>query len=300
MSENLPASILARLLALARQRGDDYSLLLNRFAMERLLARVSTSPYADSFLLKGALLFALWYDTPHRPTRDADLLGFGPDDEVNLIATFREVGAMELGDGILFDPQSVQAQAIREDNTYGGTRISLVARIGSARCALQIDVGFGDAVTPGPQTVAYPTLLNDFKAPTLRVYPVYTVIAEKYQAMVMLGRTNSRMKDFFDLAVIAQRTELDGATLAVAIAATFARRTTALPTERPMALTKEFSEDAAKLRQWQAFLNKNRIEAASLGDTVALLDDLLWPPTQVAATNSQATATWLPDSLRWV
>lgn len=300
MSENLPASILARLLALARQRGDDYSLLLNRFAMERLLARVSTSPYADRFLLKGALLFALWYDTPHRPTRDADLLGFGPDDEVNLIATFREVGAMELGDGILFDPQSVQAQAIREDNTYGGTRISLVARIGSARCALQIDVGFGDAVTPGPQTVAYPTLLNDFKAPTLRVYPVYTVIAEKYQAMVMLGRTNSRMKDFFDLAVIAQRTELDGATLAVAIAATFARRTTALPTERPMALTKEFSEDAAKLRQWQAFLNKNRIEAASLGDTVALLDDLLWPPTQVAATNSQATATWLPDSLRWV
>lgn len=300
MSENLPASILARLLALARQRGDDYSLLLNRFAMERLLARVSTSPYADRFLLKGALLFALWYDTPHRPTRDADLLGFGPDDEVNLIATFREVGAMELGDGILFDPQSVQAQAIREDNTYGGTRISLVARIGSARCALQIDVGFGDAVTPGPQTVAYPTLLIDFKAPTLRVYPVYTVIAEKYQAMVMLGRTNSRMKDFFDLAVIAQRTELDGATLAVAIAATFARRTTALPTERPMALTKEFSEDAAKLRQWQAFLNKNRIEAASLGDTVALLDDLLWPPTQVAATNSQATATWLPDSLRWV
>ena len=300
MSENLPASILARLLALARQRGDDYSLLLNRFAMERLLARVSTSPYADRFLLKGALLFALWYDTPHRPTRDADLLGFGPDDEVNLIATFREVGAMELGDGILFDPQSVQAQAIREDNTYGGTRISLVARIGSARCALQIDVGFGDAVTPGPQTVAYPTLLNDFKAPTLRVYPVYTVIAEKYQAMVMLGRTNSRMKDFFDLAVIAQRTELDGATLAVAIAATFARRTTALPTERPMALTKEFSEDAAKLRQWQAFLNKNRIEAASLGDTVALLDDLLWPPTQVAATNSQAMATWLPDSLRWV
>lgn len=300
MSESLPASILARLLALARQRGDDYSLLLNRFAMERLLARVSTSPYADRFLLKGALLFALWYDTPHRPTRDADLLGFGPDDEVNLIATFREVGAMELGDGILFDPQSVQAQAIREDNTYGGTRISLVARIGSARCALQIDVGFGDAVTPGPQTVAYPTLLNDFKAPTLRVYPVYTVIAEKYQAMVMLGRTNSRMKDFFDLAVIAQRTELDGATLAVAIAATFARRTTALPTERPMALTKEFSEDAAKLRQWQAFLNKNRIEAASLGDTVALLDDLLWPPTQVAATNSQAMATWLPDSLRWV
>lgn len=300
MTGNLAASILARLLTLAKQRGDDYNLLLNRFGMERLLARVSMSPHADRFLLKGALLFALWYDTPHRPTRDADLLGFGPDDEASLIATFRDIVAMDLGDGIVFDPDSVKADAIREDNTYGGTRITLVARIGSARCALQIDVGFGDAVTPGPQTVAYPTLLGDFPAPTLRVYPVYTVIAEKYQAMVMLGQANSRMKDFFDLAVIARRTELDGATLATAIAATFSRRQTALPTERPLALTQQFSEDAAKLRQWQAFLNKNRIEAASLGDTVALLDDLLWPPTQVAASGSQATATWRPEALRWV
>lgn len=300
MSANLSASILARLLTLAKQRGDDYNLVLNRFAMERLLARLGSSPHADRFLLKGALLFALWYDTPHRPTRDADLLGFGPDDEANLIATFREVAAMDLGDGIVFDPESVKAGAIREDNTYGGTRIRLVARIGSARCALQIDVGFGDAVTPGPQTVAYPTLLGDFSVPTLRVYPVYTVIAEKYQAMVMLGQANSRMKDFFDLAVIARRTQLDGAMLAAAIAATFARRQTALPTERPPALTHQFSNDAAKLRQWQAFLNKNYITEACLGDTVALLDDLLWPPTQVAVANSPATATWRPDVLRWV
>lgn len=299
-SANLSASILARLLAMAKQRGDDYNLLLNRFGMERLLARLSASPHADRFLLKGALLFALWYDTPHRPTRDADLLGFGPDDAAHLIATFREVATLDLGDGIVFNPDSVKADAIREDNTYGGTRITLVARIGSARCALQIDVGFGDAVTPAPQTVAYPTLLGDFAPPVLRVYPVYTVIAEKYQAMVMLGQANSRMKDFFDLAVIAHRTELDGATLVAAIAATFARRQTALPTQQPLALTKQFSEDAAKQRQWQAFLNKNRIEAASLADTVALLADLLWPPTQVAAAESQATAAWRPESLRWV
>ena len=299
MSGNLSASILARLLTLAKQRGDDYSLLLNRFALERLLARVSTSPHADRFLLKGALLFALWYDTPHRPTRDADLLGFGPDDEANLIATFRDIAAMDLGDGIVFDPESVKADAIREDNTYGGTRITLVARIGSARCALQIDVGFGDAVTPEPKTVTYPTLLKDFQAPTLRVYPVYTVIAEKYQAMVMLGQANSRMKDFYDLAVIAQRTELDGATLAASIAATFARRQTPLPTERPLALTSQFSDDPAKLRQWQAFLNKNRITAGSLAETVALLNLLLWPPTEVAAANSQATTTWRPGSERW-
>lgn len=299
MTGNLSASILARLLTLARQRGEDYSLLLSRFGMERLLARISMSTHAERFLLKGALLFALWYDTPHRPTRDADLLGFGPDDEANLIATFREVAAMDLIDGIAFDPDSVKADAIREDNSYGGTRITLVARIGSARCTLRIDVGFGDAVTPQPQTAAYPTLLGDFQAPTLRVYPVYTVIAEKYQAMVMLGQANSRMKDFYDLAVIARRTQLEGATLAAAIAATFARRQTVLPTERPLALTSRFSEDAAKLRQWQAFLSKNRIEAASLGDTVALLDALLWRPTAAAAGTIEAPATWQPTSLQW-
>lgn len=299
MSSNVPASILARLLTLAKQRGDDYSLLLNRFALERLLLRVSTSPHADRFLLKGALLFALWYDEPHRPTRDADLLGLGLDDETNLIATFRDIAAMDMGDGIVFDPESVKADAIREDNTYGGIRITLVARIGSARCALQIDVGFGDAVTPEPQTVAYPTLLKDFRAPTLRVYPVYTVIAEKYQAMVMLGQANSRMKDFYDIAVIARRTELDGATLAAAIAATFARRQTALPNERPLALTQQFSEDTAKLRQWQAFLNKSRITAGNLADTIALLDLLLWPPTAVATANIQATTTWHPETERW-
>lgn len=299
MSANLPASILARLLTLAKQRGDDYSLLLNRFALERLLLRISTSPHANRFLLKGALLFALWYDEPHRPTRDADLLGFGADDEANLIATFRDIAAMEVGDGIVFDLESVKADAIREGNTYGSTRITLVARIGSTRCALQIDVGFGDAVTPEPQTIAYPTLLKDFQAPTLRAYPVYTVIAEKYQAMVMLGQANSRMKDFYDLAVIARRSELDGATLAAALAATFARRQTALPSERPLALTSQFSQDPAKRRQWQAFLNKNRITAGSLTDTVGLLNLLLWPPTEVATANSQTTATWRPASEQW-
>ncbi|RYF52843.1 MAG: nucleotidyl transferase AbiEii/AbiGii toxin family protein [Comamonadaceae bacterium] len=300
MTGNRSASILARLLTLAKERGDDYSLLLNRFGLERLLARLSMSPHADRFLLKGALLFALWYDTPHRSTRDADLLGFGPDDEASLIGTFCELAAMDLSDGIVFDAESVKGDAIREDNPYGGTRITLAARIGSARCALQIDVGFGDAVTPEPQTVAYPTLLDDFSVPTLRVYPVYTVIAEKYHAMVMLGPANSRMKDFFDLAVIARRTELDGATLAAAIGATFTRRQTALPNERPLALTRGFSEDATKLRQWQAFLNRNRIEAASLGETVALLENLPWPPTEVAAANSQANARWRPEALRWV
>lgn len=228
------------------------------------------------------------------------MLGFGPDDAANLIATFREVASLDLGDAIVFDPESVRASVIREDNTYGGTRISLVARIGSARCALQVDVGFGDAVTPEPQTAIYPTLLDDFQAPRLRVYPVYTVIAEKYQAMVMLGQANTRMKDLFDLEVIARRTDLDGALLAAAIAATFSRRQTAVPTEVPVALTAQFSEDAAKRRQWQAFLGKNRIAVSDLSGTVALLAALLWPPTQVADASSPATAVWSSRTLRWV
>lgn len=281
MTSNLAASVLARLLSLAKQRGDDYNLVLNRFGLERLLYRLSNSPHADRFLLKGALLFAYWYDEQHRPTRDADLLGFGQDDAEHLVAIFREVAAMEMTDGIVFEPDSVRADEIREDNTYGGTRINLVGRINAARCSLQIDIGFGDAVTPTAETVTFPTLLNDFQAPILKVYPIYTVIAEKYQAMVLLGLANSRMKDFYDLAVIARRTDLDGKTLAEAIAATFPRRNSPLPVVRPLALTDQFSKDAGKQRQWQAFLKKNRIEGASLEVTVELLERLLWQPTEV-------------------
>ena len=301
MTANLGASVLARLLNLAKQRGDDYNLLLNRFALERLLCRVAASAHADRFLLKGALLFSLWYDEPHRPTRDADLLGYGRDDAGALIATFRDIAAIELDDGIVFDPASVRADAIREDNRYGGLRVRLTGRLGNTRCALQIDVGFGDAVTPEPQAALFPVLLDDMAAPTLKVYPVYTVIAEKFHAMTVLGLANTRMKDFFDVAIIAQRTDLDGATLARAIAATFARRGTALPTRAPSALTRAFSDDDAKHRQWQAFLNKSHIAvaASTLAETITLLHTLLWPATQVAGSGSNATATWKASERQW-
>ena len=300
MTANLSASVLARLLNLAKQRGDHYNLLLNRFALERLLCRIAASPHADRFLLKGALLFSLWYDEPHRPTRDADLLGFGPDDADSVVATFRDIADIELNDGIVFDPNTVRADAIREGNRYGGLRVKLAGRLGNVRCALQIDVGFGDAVTPEPVSVVFPVILDDLAAPRLRVYPVYTVIAEKFHAMTVLGSANSRMKDFYDIAVIAQRTELDGATLAKAIAATFSRRNTPLPGQPPVALTRDFSEDATKQLQWQAFLNKGRLPAATLTEAVTLLNTLLWPATEVAATRSAATAVWKPGLQRWV
>lgn len=299
MTADPGASILARLLNLAKRRGDDYNLVLNRFALERLLCRVAASRHADRFLLKGALLFSLWYDEPHRPTRDADLLGFGPATAGDLVATFREITAIELDDGIVFDPESVRAAAIRQEDSYGGLRVRMNARINKVRCALQIDVGFGDAVTPDAQTAVFPALLDDLGAPSLRVCPVYTVIAEKYQAMVLLGLANTRMKDFYDLAVIATRTTLEGVLLARAIAATFDRRGTPLPLEPPVALTPSFSANAAKQLQWQGFLKKSRIEAEGLADTVSLLQTLLWPATLVAAAASSATATWDPSERRW-
>ncbi|AOS80526.1 MULTISPECIES: nucleotidyl transferase AbiEii/AbiGii toxin family protein [Hydrogenophaga] len=294
-----PASLLARLLDRAKQGGEDYSLVLNRFGLERLLDRLAHSRHADRFLLKGALLFSLWYDQPHRPTRDADLLAFGPDDVEHLTATFREIATIELDDGIVFDAESIRADPIREHNAYGGIRVRLVGRIGTTRCSLQVDVGFGDAVTPDPELVAYPPLLPDFDAPRLRVYPVYTVIAEKYQAMVTLGAANSRMKDFHDIATIARRTSLDGATLARAIAATFERRRTELPAEPPLALQSAFADDEAKQRQWAAFLARNRLGAFGLREVIALLYTLLWPATQIAASGSAATALWWPEHLAW-
>jgi hypothetical protein len=179
MSVDRSASVLARLLNRAKARGEDYNLLLNRFVLERLLYRLSMSNHANSFLLKGAMLFALWYDTPHRPTRDADLLGFGPADPDTLRETFRELCAIDADDGVRFDQGSVAIAAIREDNVYGGLRVALRASIGNARLTVQVDVGFGDAVTPAPEQIVYPTLLDDLDAPRLRAYPIYTVIAEK-------------------------------------------------------------------------------------------------------------------------
>jgi hypothetical protein len=296
---DISASVLTKLLTIAKQRSDDYNLLLNRFALERLLFRLGNSKHANRFLLKGALLFALWYDEPHRPTRDADLLGFGSDDAAQLMAVFREIVATDLDDGIRFDPDSIRIDPIREDNAYGGLRVRLVAHIGSARCALQVDVGFGDVVIPEPLDVTFPVLLPGFPAPHLRAYPVYTVIAEKYHAIVLLGLANTRMKDFYDVAVIARRTQLDGATLARAIGATFARRQTPLPAQLPLALSADFGSSAAKQQQWAAFLKKNRLAGLELDSVVGVLRDLLWPPTQVATTGSAARAMWNAESQRW-
>ena len=251
---NTAASVRARLLSRARETRQDFNLVLTRYALERLLYRLSVSPHADQFLLKGALLFDSWFDIPHRPTRDADFLGFGSAELPHLEVVFKDVCAMETDDGVTFRPDTVQAAEIRKEANYAGVRVTLLGLIDGARCPIQVDIGFGDAVTPGPEDVQYPVMLSEFAAPKLRVYPRYTVVAEKLEALASLGIANSRMKDYFDLWILSRYTEFDGDTLRRAIRATFDRRKTTLPPDVPFGLTDGFAQDAEKQTQWQAFL----------------------------------------------
>lgn len=289
MKKDLGASVRARLLAIAKAEGADFNLVLVRFALERLLYRLSQSDHADSFLLKGALLFALWYDLPHRPTRDADLLGFGASDLESIARTFREIAAIEVEDGIVFDPASVTAEEIRKEAGYAGARVLIAAEIAKAHCKTQIDIGFGDAVTPGPMQAVYPVLIDDLPAPRLQTYPVYTVISEKVHAIALLGMANSRVKDYFDLWVLLDRESLNPNTLAQAIAATFVRRGMAVPADLPIGLTDEFANDPTRQMLWTAFLKKNESAATPLSEVVSRLRVSLAPVLCRAADLAEGT-----------
>jgi len=249
---NIAASMRARLLNLARRTNQPFDVLLTRFVHERLLYRLSRSPHADRFVLKGAMLLTTWLPETARGTRDLDLLGFGDGSEQRILSIFREVLAIAGDDGVAFDRDALQAGVIREELEYGGIRLRGTASLAGACIAIVVDIGFGDSVEPGLETIDYPALL-DLPAPRLRAYAPETVIAEKFQAMVALGRANSRMKDFYDIWILTKTFDFAPDRLARAIAATFARRQTTVPTDRPDALTPAFAEDPLKQRQWAAF-----------------------------------------------
>lgn len=297
---NVAASVRDRLFNLARQNGEEFGLVLSRFAIERLLYRLSLSPYRESFLLKGAVLFTVWQNVPRRPTRDVDFLGIGDASTDRLVQVFRSLCALDgtSEDGLLFDEDSVSVSAIREEQRYGGLRVRMQTRLAQARIPLRVDVGFGDAVTPPAREMDYPTLLP-LPAPRLPIYPPETVIAEKYQAMVELGIGNSRMKDFYDVWIMARHLSFDGALLSQAVAATFERRQTSLPATVPIALQNEFGRDAARVTQWRAFTRKNRLQhAPELEEVVGELQAFLWPLTEHLRTGSQFTMRWTPQN-RW-
>lgn len=280
---NVAASVRARLLNVAKAQGVDFNQVLVRFALERILYRLTQSQHADRFLLKGALLFTLWYDMPHRATRDADLLGFGASDLASIAETFRDIAAVAVDDGIAFDPASVTVEEIRKEAGYGGVRVIIAGELAKARCKTQIDVGFGDAVTPAPVDSVYPVLLDDLPAPRLRAYPTYTVIAEKLHAIALLGMTNSRLKDYFDLSVLLEREILDTDMLAQAIKATFERRGMSVPDAAPIGLTDEFAHDSSRQSLWLAFLKKNELPPEPLPAIVDRLRSSLAPALNRAA-----------------
>ena len=290
------ASVRQRLLNLAKARGEEFQRTLTRYALERLLYRLSVSDQKDRFLLKGALLLAVWSPEKHRPTKDLDLMGRGDPSRTTLEAVFRALCALEgQDDGIIYLAETVVCADIREETEYGGLRITLTANLGTADIPVQVDVGFGDAITPAPVEVEFPTLL-DMPAPRLRAYPKETVVAEKFEAMVSLGLGNSRMKDFYDVWTLACAFPFGGATLSQAIEATFARRGTSLPLEPPLALTKVFGEDPAKQIQWQAF--RRRVADLAIPDlevVIGFLAGFLQPLLDAMSRQQSFTAMWLPD-----
>ncbi len=292
MSENLAASVRARLLNYSRETRQDFNQVLTRYAIERFLYRIGASPYADSFMLKGALLFDLWFDIPHRATRDADLLGFGSAELTSIESIFQELCRIEYPDGMIFRPESVKVDEIRKEARYDGVRVILLGFLDGARCLVQVDIGFGDAVTPEAEDVQYPVILKDLAQPTMRAYPRYTVVAEKFDAVYSLGMANSRMKDYFDLYTLARYMDFDGATLGCAIKATFERRQTVVVDAAPIGLTDTFAKDSQKQTQWQAFLRKNGIESVSFGEVVAVLAAFLLPVADAVFQGESFSHEW--------
>jgi len=259
-SRNIGASVRARLLTRSRAEGSEYQILLTRYALERLLYRLSVSVHSKRFILKGALLLATWLPDPFRPTRDLDLLGHGSDDPATLVETFKTICMTPVpDDGVTFDTAGLTAVPIREDVEYGGVRVRTLATIDGARIPIQVDIGYGDIITPGPVEIEYPTLL-DSPAPHLRAYPVETVVAEKFEAMVTLGIANSRLKDFYDLWLISRTFHFESFVLNDAVRRTFQRRETPVPVDIPTGLTEQYASQWAA--QWKAFLKREHMKAA--------------------------------------
>lgn len=275
---DVAASVRAKLADLARARREDHQLLLMRYVTERLLARLAASDVRDRFVLKGAALFVLWADRPHRPTRDLDFLARGEADPATAVELVRRIVSTTTDpDGLTFDGDAIVAKPIREAQAYPGLRVTIPVSLGKTRLRLQVDLGFGDAVEPRPRLVDYPTLLGH-ASPRIKAYPREAVIAEKFEALVSLGIANSRMKDIHDLWVLATGDPLDAETLRRSIEATFRRRGTAIPRQRPTAFTEVFAHDAAKKQLWAAFLGRAGLDGPrELSDALATIEDFIMP-----------------------
>ncbi len=292
---DMAASVRARLQNLAKQRSEDFQLVLSRYAIERLVYRLSRSEHTDRFVVKGAILFHVWTENPYRATRDIDFLAHGDNAIENLMAVFADVcDTCVEDDGLIFQANTITGQLIKPDQEYEGVRIQLTAFLQRARIPVQIDIGFGDAISPAPTQLPFPSMLG-FPTSTIAAYPRETVVAEKLQAMVYLGIANSRMKDFFDLWVLSQHFEFRGNELAEAIRSTFSRRRTPIPNGVPFALTEAFFTDESKQRQWKAFLrNVSVVPFPSIDEVFGQIKTFLMPMIAAANGEESEANVWLP------
>ena len=292
---DVPASIRQRLLNLAREQGIRFNSVLQRYAAERFLYRLSVSGEVNRLTLKGAALFRIWTRQEMRPTRDVDFLSAGPEDHAAIRAALETVCCSPCPeDGVAFDSKTMRVASIREEQPHGGVRARIPGRLGLARLALQVDIGFGDVITPGPEEQDYPTLL-DLPTPRLWTYPRETVVAEKFKAMVSRDETNSRVKDLWDIACLSRCFAFDGETLRTAISATFRRRGSSFVSERPLALLPSYYNDTARAQHWQVLQRQLATDTdgpARLVDTGEELRRFLGPVCDSLIEERPFTLSW--------
>lgn len=295
----LTQSIQMRIVTHAKKVGVEATLVFSRYGLERFLYRLSTSEYAERFVLKGAMLMISWAGETVRTTRDADLLGYGLLTQDEIVRIFREIASAPSvpDDGVVFLPETVAVSAIRAADHYGGERVTFEGRLGKVKLSLQVDVGVGDAVYPPPEWLEYPSLLN-LPRPMLRAYQPETSIAEKLHAIVELGEANSRMKDYFDIAELARIREFDGNALSRAVRETFERRKTRVPTS-PVGLSSAFGRDPEKQRQWEAFVTKNRVSATKGFEAWVLRVAFFAQPVLIALAKGDALVGRWPACGPW-
>ena len=291
--KDIAASVRARLQANAKQTDRPFQEVLQYFAMERFLFRLSVSPHADKLVLKGGLMLTAWRAPSTRPTKDIDFLAEMPNDVDSVMGVVKDICLQGVDpDGLTFDVDSIEGRVIKEDADYEGVRVTFLGYLQNARVNMQIDMGFGDVVVPGVAMLEYPTIL-DHDVPKLSGYSRETTIAEKFEAMVKLGQINSRIRDFFDIWLLLRQFDFEGPVLARAVQETFANRGTAIKPD-PVALTAEFAADASKMRQWTGFLRKSRIDFApdTLQEVVEATADFLRPVARALASSEDFTSQW--------
>ena len=294
--KNTSASVRQRLLNLSKERGEEFQSVLTRFALERLLYRLSQSPHKNTLVLKGAFLFVVWGEQIDRPTKDLDFLAFGDPGVERFEAIVKELCEIDFpSDGLEFKTDTVRGAPIREAALYDGIRIHLIAMLGTARIPLQIDIGFGDAIEPPPTEITYPTML-DFPRPTIRGYRRELAIAEKFEAMVSRGAVTSRLKDYYDIWILSSTFEFDREEIASAVAATFQRRGTILPSGTPSSLGEEFISSPDRIRQWDGLMKRFRPQDSNptLAEAASAVRIFLLPVVDSIRENLDLTSSWPP------